>query len=189
MRVDRRPQRREVLALAVAARDQHDGAVEAVERRARRGDRRALRVVDEQHAARLGDPLHPVRQALESRERGQHVAIDLGDGRRERERRQRVLRVVPADERAGPPRAASSAPPRASHVAAPRLRAALDEAPRLLRFGHAGAERLHEAAREAHRERARIVAVQHLDAAAARRCAPSPPRSRRCPRSGRDDCR
>ena len=59
----------------------------------------------------------------------------------------------------------SSAPPRASQ-APPAVAAAIDEAPRLFGFRNAGAERLHEPPGQPHRERARVVAVQHLDAAA-----------------------
>ena len=48
----------EALSFAVAAGDQDDGTAKALERRPRRGDRRALRIVDEQHAADLGDRVH-----------------------------------------------------------------------------------------------------------------------------------
>ena len=98
------------------------------------------------------------------------------DSRRERERGERVQRVVPADERADPTSGASSAPPRASHVSPgpARLRAAIDEAPGFFRLGHAGAERLHEAAGNA---ASRASAGRRGSAPGCRRrrrCAPSP---------------
>src|SRR5437899_1490007 len=69
MRIDGSAQRREVLPLAIAARDEHHASAEARERDARRCDRRALRIIDEQYAANFGDALHPMRQALERGDR------------------------------------------------------------------------------------------------------------------------
>ena len=160
-RSTRCPERREVLSLAVAAGDQHDGLRETVERGLRRRDRGALRIVDEEHAARFDDPLHPVRQPFELGELGEHVALDRRHHRHQRQRGERVLRVVPPDElqlRHGQQQRAAAREPDLA-------RAAVDEPPRALGFRHAGAEGLHQPARQAHRERARIVAVQHLHAA------------------------
>ncbi len=58
-------QRREVLALAHAARDHHQGSRHAGDRGDGRADVRALGVVDVAHAAGVGDPLRAMRQVLE----------------------------------------------------------------------------------------------------------------------------
>jgi len=89
-------ERREILALALAARDEDDALAERLERFDRRGDVRALGVVVELHARDVPDELDPVRDGAEARH-------GPADGRRRRcpsERagggRQHVLDVVDA---------------------------------------------------------------------------------------------
>ena len=132
VRVDDGLQRREVLALAVAAGDQHDRPAEALERGLRRGDRRALRVVDVEHAARLARSrcIRCGRPSKRVSAREHAARRSCATDGHERQRRQRVQRVVAADAAPGRRPAASSAPPRASHVAAV---AAAHEAPLVLR--------------------------------------------------------
>ena len=124
-------ERREVLSLAVAAGDQHDRAVDAFERGLRRRDRRALRIVDEQHAADFGDRLPSGAAGRETRRAPSSTWRSmLRDRRRERERGQRVQRVVAADER----RVARRRQQQLAAAREPeRRRRALDEAPFLLR--------------------------------------------------------
>ena len=59
-----RGQRRKILALAVAARDQHGLLREAIERGDRRADIRALAVIDEIDAFDLRNLFHAMRLAL-----------------------------------------------------------------------------------------------------------------------------
>ena len=179
-------ERREVLALAVAAGDQHDRPVEALERGLRRADRRALGVVDEQHAAarrrscciRCG---RPSKRASAS-STGASILRDR-DG--ERERRERVERVVAADERQRRRRQrAARRRARARCAVARCTRPQSSSASR-----HAGAERLHRAARQ----RASRSDRDRRGSAPARRAGEDArlgrARSRRCRRSGRDGCR
>ncbi len=89
-----RAERREVLALALAARDQDERAIEALDRRDRRADVRALRIVDPRDAAPVAHPLGAVRQALEIPEHARHrLAREAADAA-DRERGERVGRVV-----------------------------------------------------------------------------------------------
>jgi hypothetical protein len=163
MGVDDGSKRRKVLSLAVAAGDQHDRAVDAVERRLRRGHRRSLRIVDVDDATRLGDAGHPVRQAFEAHQRREHRAVDLRDRGQERERRKRVERVVPPDEFQVRRRQEQRPATREPDVV--RRDSTFDEPPRFLGFRNAGTECLHQTPRDAHCIRARIVTVEDLDAA------------------------
>jgi hypothetical protein len=54
---ERGRERREILALALSARDQHERARHAGDGGERRADVRTLRVVHVAHAAHVGDPL------------------------------------------------------------------------------------------------------------------------------------
>jgi len=101
MAADRRGQRCEVLALAIAAED-HDQPgrrmvlAQAVQRRHRRADVRALAVVVRLHAADDGHRAHTVRLAGVLAQAVQHRrqrAVDRGG---QRQRGQRVGRVVAA---------------------------------------------------------------------------------------------
>ena len=96
-----RHQRCKVLALAFTAGDEHDGLAESLERGGRGAHVRALRVVVEAHAARLGHELHAMGQALEF---GERLRERLGgESRRaaKRVRRQCIGRVVQALQRHG----------------------------------------------------------------------------------------
>ena len=91
---ERRSERGEVLALAVAAGDDHERAGEAVHRGDGRAHIGALRVVDVAHAGDVGHPLGTMLQPRECLDRPQH-RLD-GQTRRlaESERRQGVPRIV-----------------------------------------------------------------------------------------------
>ena len=154
-------ERSEILALAVAAGDQHRRPAQALERGLRRGDRRALRIVDEQDAADFGDAFHPVRQAAKRGERGDHLGVDLGHRGGERQRRERIERVVSSDQR----QVARGKQQRAA-AREPGRPAALDQTPVELGFGNARTEGLHDVPGKPHRERARVVAVEDLLAGA-----------------------
>ncbi len=157
---------------------------------ARRRDGRALRVVDEQDAGRLGDPLHPVRQALEARQRARAPAARSSRPPTSSASAASALsalwRPTSARSARGTEQRAAAREPQVAR----RRRAAVDESPLVLRRRHPGAEGLRPGGPAiAHRQRARVVAVQHLHAAAGEDAAPWPPRSRRCRRSGRGGCR
>ena len=109
-------ERREVLALAVAAGDQHDRPLDAVERGQRRGDGRALRIVDEQRRRPSRRRLHPVRQALERARAPRARARSMLRDRRQRAPARRARSARCAGRRArSARRAAAVSPPRASH--------------------------------------------------------------------------
>ncbi len=159
---------RKVLALALPTRNQHDRPRQACERGPRGNDGRGLRVVYIEDAARFHDLLHPVRQALEARQGSQDIARDLRHHRHQRKRRQRVHGIVATDKaqvrRRQQQRAAARQP--AGRVgAAGAGRGPRNQPPLAFRRGHAFAEGLHGAARNAHADRPRIIAVQHLHAA------------------------
>src|SRR5262249_12293282 len=150
-------ERREILTFAVAAGDEYRRPADTFEGRKRRGDRRSLRVVHEQHATDLGDPLHAMRQSREPRERAQHVPIEFHQRGGERQRGEGIERVVSPDEGELALRKQKTAA-----ASEPRLAIARDEAPVVLALRRIRAEGLDGAARNAHRPREWIVAVQHL---------------------------
>ena len=98
MGFDRRLERREILSLAVATGNENGGASEAFQRSFSRRNRRRLGIVDKQNAAHFADAFHAMRQASELRERMKHSSVDLGERRRQRQRRQRIERVVSTNQ-------------------------------------------------------------------------------------------
>src|SRR5436189_264630 len=132
------PSARAAYALAFAAGDQNDWTTHAVERRLRGGDRRSLRIVDEQNATRLADRLHSVRQSAKTRQCIMDRPLQLDDRRRERECGERVSRVVAPDQRKRrrrkQPLAAARQPQRA---------VALHQTPFFFRKWNAFAQRTH----------------------------------------------
>ena len=177
----RRLERREALALAVAAGDQHDRPADALERDLRRRDRRALRIVDEQHAAASAIALHPVRQAAKRRERLEHRPLDAARPRdAARARRARSARCGGRRATAmprGTQQLAAAREPRSPSRASTRPHSSSDSgtpAPNVCSVSPGRRIEPHDG----------IVAVQDLHASRARRCAPSRPRSRRCRHSG-----
>ena len=177
-----RGERREVLALALAAGDHHQRAGQAGHRGDGRAHVGALRVVDVAHAGHVGDPLGAVLQARECLERPS-IAWH-GQSRRlaEGERRERIRRIVRARRfscarcRASPRRGAraSSSRPRACSVKSASLRSMENVTMR----GGCGPRRT---AREglAHGEEERIVGVQHHRRRVARKSATWRARTRR----------
>jgi hypothetical protein len=78
-------ERREVLALTVAAGDQHDQFGHAVQRSHGRTDVGAFRIVVEPTAGDFGHQLHTVRQTLEPLERGRCGRVVEPDGAHQRQ--------------------------------------------------------------------------------------------------------
>ena len=143
LEVDCREERREILALAVAAGDQHDLPGRAFERGQRRGDRRALGVVDPEHAAtasttrciRCGRPSKVVRAAST---RWSILATVETSASAARAFQCIVAPDQPQVGRRDEQRAAAGEP-----------RAAVrDQPPRFLRLRHAGAEGVDQPAPE-----------------------------------------
>jgi hypothetical protein len=89
-------ERREVLALALAARDQHQRTVQAVDRGDGRADVRALGIVDEGDAAPVAHALGPVRKAAEAAQDPRHRRLRKAADAAQGERRERVRGVVAA---------------------------------------------------------------------------------------------
>ncbi len=148
MALDSRAQAAEILSLAVTAGDEHGRAPDAFERSEGRRDGGRLGIVHEQHAADVGDAFHAMRQPLKCGERGQHVVVDFANRGGERQRRERIQRIMPADERKlarGKHAGAAVSEPR-------RIAVHVDQPPVVLGRGHVAAERLHGASGYAHRE-------------------------------------
>ena len=100
-------QRREVLALAIAAGDHHQRTGEAADRGQRGADVGALGIVDVAHAVEVRDPLRAMRQARELAQLFEHRRDRQAQRVAERQRRQRVGRVVPPGDLAAPTVAAA----------------------------------------------------------------------------------
>jgi hypothetical protein len=94
MLLQRRQQRAEVLALAVAAEDDGHLAPEAFNRGQRRADVGALGVIDITDPGDLGDRFDPVRQAGKRLERREQTLRRDADGIAQGKRRQRIRDIV-----------------------------------------------------------------------------------------------
>ena len=91
-------ERREILALAVAAGDHHQRPGKTADGRQRRADVRALRIVDVAHAPDVRDPLRAMRQAGEIAQLLEHRRERQTQRVAERQRRERVGGVVAAGD-------------------------------------------------------------------------------------------
>ena len=102
---------------------------------------------------RRGKPWNP--RSVSSTVRSMRATVDTSA-----ERSERIERVMPPHERER-----RRGTQEAATVREPRRAVEADEAPLAFAGRHAGAEGLHGAAGDAHGQRTRIVAVEHLDAA------------------------
>ena len=92
----RRGERREILPLALAARDQHQGSFEAGDRRDGRADIGALRVIDVAHARDVRDEFRAMLEARKGLERAEHGGHRQSRRLAERKRSECVRNIVQA---------------------------------------------------------------------------------------------
>src|SRR5439155_13038760 len=157
-------ERRKILALAFAAGDE-DHLCAAVREPGERGDGRAhvraLGVVVPAHALRLADRLDAVREPLELAQRLEQGLERQPESATERERGERVGRVVESGELH-----LTHGEQRVPALREPVFAATLDHAPILVAARRAEPEGDRPSPGLRHRKAARIVAVEHLQAAA-----------------------